>query len=190
MSRFLLTIETDADDLRRPCIIIMESAVIVEQTKNIDTAISRCRDIVKNAVFLIPYEAEGIPTMTPPPSELLADYARRVDQYEHVAEFGQSDNWRDDIPGKDDEYYEKIDDVDPESVERLAGYRRNEWTAERQQRFSHFTLIGPKDQRACCKCKALVGKTMTRQAWALVHRDFLTHGVCYGCRCRFFGVLT
>ena len=57
--------------------IINESAKIVEKTKNLETAISRCDVIIAKAGELVRYEQKGINSVSTPPSSLILEYQIR-----------------------------------------------------------------------------------------------------------------
>lgn len=60
--------------------IISESAQLIENSKKLDTQISRCDVIVTIARELLKYESNGIPTTNPQPSALIQQYNRKKDE--------------------------------------------------------------------------------------------------------------
>jgi len=57
--------------------IINQSAKIVDQTKNLETGISRCDVIIAKAEELLRYERQGISVVSTPPSALIVEYQLR-----------------------------------------------------------------------------------------------------------------
>lgn len=51
--------------------VIQESQKLVEASAKLETRLSRCDVIIEHAHGLFDYEAHGIPTITPPPSQLI-----------------------------------------------------------------------------------------------------------------------
>lgn len=54
--------------------IINDCVELVTESKNMKTRLSRCDLLVEHAQALLEYEQKGIPTISPPPSELLTEY--------------------------------------------------------------------------------------------------------------------
>lgn len=54
--------------------IINDCVELVAESKNMKTRLSRCDLLVEHAQALLEYEQKGIPTISPPPSELLTEY--------------------------------------------------------------------------------------------------------------------
>jgi len=60
--------------------IINDSVRLIEESKKLDTQISRCNLLLEHAAALAEYEKRGIPTVKPPPSALLREYTERRDE--------------------------------------------------------------------------------------------------------------
>lgn len=53
---------------------------LVDESKNLKTRLSRCDLLIEHAQALLKYQEKGIPTITPSPSQLLAEYSAMRDQ--------------------------------------------------------------------------------------------------------------
>jgi hypothetical protein len=60
--------------------IINDCVELVAESKNMKTRLSRCDLLVEHAHALLEYEQKGIPTISPPPSELLTEYTPMCNQ--------------------------------------------------------------------------------------------------------------
>ena len=60
--------------------VINESAQLIENSKNLDTRLSRCDVILSNARCLLKYEEHGIGGMQPRPSDLISNCLARKDR--------------------------------------------------------------------------------------------------------------
>lgn len=61
--------------------ILMESVKIVNNTKNVQTLISRMDLIVEKASRLVKYEKLNLPTVEPPPTQILNDFEVERDDF-------------------------------------------------------------------------------------------------------------
>lgn len=59
--------------------VINDSINLVQSTKKLDTALSRCDVIIQHAQALKPYEDAGIVAINPPPSVLIHQYREKKD---------------------------------------------------------------------------------------------------------------
>ena len=57
--------------------VISESLDLVERSKKLDTRLSRCDVVIDKAKALMAYQAVGIPTISPPPNQLVAQMEER-----------------------------------------------------------------------------------------------------------------
>jgi hypothetical protein len=60
--------------------VISESLDLVEKSKRLDTRLSRCDVVIAKAKELMAYQALGIPTISPPPNQLVATMEERRSQ--------------------------------------------------------------------------------------------------------------
>lgn len=60
--------------------VINDCMKLVAESKKMETRLSRCDLLVEHAQALLEYEHKGIPTMTPSPSQLLAEYTAMRDE--------------------------------------------------------------------------------------------------------------
>lgn len=60
--------------------IIKDCMKLVDESKNLKTRLSRCDLLIEHAQALLKYQEKGIPTITPSPSQLLAEYSAMRDQ--------------------------------------------------------------------------------------------------------------
>jgi len=59
--------------------IVNDSMRLIDESKRLDTRISRCDLLLMHAAALAKYEERGIPTIKPPPSALLKQYGEQRD---------------------------------------------------------------------------------------------------------------
>lgn len=67
-------------DVKQRGRIINDSMRLIEESKKLDTQISRCDLLLEHATELAEYEKRGIPSIKPPPSALLQGYRQIRDE--------------------------------------------------------------------------------------------------------------
>lgn len=60
--------------------VIEESLGLVKNSKKLETRLSRCDTVIQHAQHLRQYEDRGIPTIDPPPSQLVIDMPKEKDE--------------------------------------------------------------------------------------------------------------